>query len=78
MQTVKLKGIEGDFHIQAENGVFLTLLAMQWQSVNGELFYLPTKIGFKEWEAMGGSLSSDAKVRYSYGNLSCHKNQVEG
>ena len=78
MKTVKLKGIEGDFHIQAEHGVFVTLLAMQWQSVNGELFYMPTKIGFKEWQAMGGSLSREAKVKYSYGNLSCHKNQVEG
>jgi len=40
MQTVKLKGIEGDFHVQAENGVFLTLLAMQWQSVTISLFFI--------------------------------------
>ena len=76
MQTVKLKGIEGDYHVQTEHGVFLTLLAMQWQSINGELFYLPTKIGFKEWQSLGGSLSSYAAVRYSYGNLTCHKNQI--
>lgn len=76
MNTVKLKGIEGDFHIQQEQGVFVTLLAMQWQSIGGELFYLPTKIGFKEWQALGGSLSSGASVKYSYGELSCHKNQI--
>jgi len=76
MQTVKLKGIEGDFHIQQEQGVFVTLLAMQWQNIDGNLFYMPTKIGFKEWQAMGGSLSSEAKIKYSYGELSCHKNQI--
>lgn len=76
MHTVKLKDIEGDFYIQQENGVFIQLLAMQWQNIDGNLFYMPTKIGFKEWQAMGGSLSSDAPIRYTYGTLSCHKNQI--
>ena len=59
MSTVKLKGINGEFKIHQENGVFVTLLAIK-----------PT--------LMGGSLSNSAKVKYSYGFLSCHKNQIEG
>lgn len=77
MNTVKLKGITGDFHVCQENGVFVTLMAMEWVSVEGELFYLPNaNLGFKEWEEMGGSLGSGSKVRYAYGRLTCHKNQL--
>jgi hypothetical protein len=77
MNTVKLQGFEGDFHITKQEGVFVELLAMSWQSINGELFYLPNPhLGFKEWQEMGGSLSSTAKVKYTYGRLYCHKNQI--
>lgn len=77
MNTVKLKGFNCDFHIYAQNGVFLTLHVMTWQNINGELFYLPNpKLGFKEWQELGGSLSSDAKVRYEYGRIKCHKDQL--
>lgn len=77
MSTVKLKGINGEFKIHQENGVFVTLLAIKPTLIGDTMFDMPVKIGFKEWEEMGGSLSRSAKVRYSYGYLSCHKNQSE-
>lgn len=77
MKTVKLKGFDCDFHVYVQNGVFYTLHVMTWQSVNGELFYLPTpSLGFKEWEGLGGSLSRDAAVYYVYGKIKCHKSQL--
>lgn len=82
MNTVKLKGIVGEFKIHQENGVFVTLLAVVPTKIyKGDGIYhvlhIPQKIGFKEWEAMGGSLSGNSKVKYSYGYLSCHKNQLD-
>ena len=77
MSTVKLKGINGEFKIHQENGVFVTLLAIKPTLIGDTMFDMPVKIGFKELEEMGGSLSRSAKVRYSYGYLSCHKNQSE-
>lgn len=78
MNIVKLKGIEGEFKILQQNGVFLTLLPMTWQFIGNESFYLPSPdLGFKEWQEMGGSLSNDAPIKYEYGRLKCHQNQVE-
>lgn len=75
--TIRLKGITGEFKITAENGVFITLLAIMPVVVGTEVYSLPRPIGFKEWLEMGGSLAGSSKVRYSYGRLSCHKNQIE-
>ena len=77
MNTVKLKGINGEFKIHQENGVFVTLLAIKPTLIGDTVFDMPVKSGFKEWEEMGGSLSGNSKVKYSYGYLSCHKNQLE-
>lgn len=77
MSTVKLKGINGEFKIHQENGVFVTLLAIKPTLIGDTVFDMPVKIGFKEWEEMGGSLSGNSKVKYSYGYLSCHKNQLD-
>jgi hypothetical protein len=76
MNTVKLKGIRGDFEIIQEQGIFIKLLAIKPQVIEGQVFELPTKIGFKEWQEMGGSLSDHSKIKYTYGELSCHKNQI--
>lgn len=78
MNTVKLKGIQGDFKIIQEQGVFVKLLAVMPQVIEGQVFDLPTKIGFKEWQEMGGSLSDHSKIKYTYGVLSCHKSQIVG
>lgn len=77
MSTVKLKGITGEFKIHQESGVFVTLLAIKPTLIGDTMFDMPVKIGFKEWEEMGGSLSSSAKVKHSYGYLSCHNNQLD-
>lgn len=77
MSTVKLKGITGEFKIHQESGVFITLLAIKPTLTGDTVLDMPVKIGFKEWEEMGGSLSGNSKVKYSYGYLSCHKNQLD-
>ena len=77
MSIVKLKGITGEFKVHQQNGVFITLLAIRPTLVGDDIFELPVKIGFREWQEMGGSLSGDSKIKYEYGYLKCHEGQID-
>lgn len=73
MSTVQIKDVSGDFQIVSEQGVFVNLLIIKPTLIGTEIHDMPTTdLGFKEW----GEISNNPKVKYTYGRLSCHRDQI--